>query len=143
MGRNGKAVACEQHQVLSSSHPMSRTASDNQEVGVLEKTAFEIMNVWSRACTEFRERERREIIETEPSPERLASHLKELKAMIKLTGSLLAQVSDPDFPARQFASEVRGRLLQLEHTWELLNDPMPAEEADGILARCFPDEPGT
>jgi hypothetical protein len=104
----------------------------------LAATADEILRLWSRACGQFLERERREILQTEPSPETLAGHLRELKTMIRLTASLLGQVSDPDFPARHFAAEVKGRLLQLEDSWELLNNPMTPRQADELLARCFP-----
>ncbi len=105
----------------------------------LAATADEILRLWSRACDQFLERQRREILQTEPSPETLAGHLRELKTMIRLTASLLGQVSDPDFPARHFGAEIKGRLLQLEDSWDLLNNPMTPRQADELLARCFPE----
>ena len=105
----------------------------------LAATADEILRLWSRACDQFLERQRREILQTEPSPETLAGHLRELKTMIRLTASLRGQVSDPDFPARHFAAEIKGRLLQLEDSWDLLNNPMTLRQADELLAHCFPE----
>jgi hypothetical protein len=104
-----------------------------------ETVAVEILRLWSRACGQFLERERREIIQSEPSPEKLAGHLRDLKAMIRLTASLLGQVSDPDFPVRHFAAEIKGRLLQLEDSWDLLNNPMTPRQAGELLAHCFPE----
>ena len=53
-----------------------------------------------------------------------------------------AQVNDPDFPAgRQLAPEVKGRLIQLQYSWEALDNPMSQEEADRLAAQYFPAEP--
>src|SRR5947208_6432596 len=57
--------------------------------------------------------------------------------------SFRAQVSDPDFPLRQFAPEVAGKLRQLEKSWEMIQNPMSETEAEAILRQAFPDEPGT
>ena len=64
-------------------------------------------------------------------------------ARLRLARSYYAQVSDPDFPLRQFATEVAGKLHQLEKSWEMIQDPMKDSEADAILQQAFPDEPGT
>lgn len=99
-----------------------------------------LLRTWIASCNEFRQRERREIIERVPSPERLAEHREELKWMIRGARALLNLASDPDFPATQFAGEISGKLLQLEDSWQSLNNPMTDAEADAILQRAFPDE---
>ena len=63
--------------------------------------------------------------------------------MIRAARSLLNLVGDPDFPARQLFSEISGKLLQLEDSWESLNNPMTEAEADAILQKAFPDETRT
>lgn len=60
--------------------------------------------------------------------------------MIRGARALLNLASDPDFPATQFAGEISGKLLQLEDSWQSLNNPMTDAEADAILQRAFPDE---
>lgn len=99
-----------------------------------------VLRAWVASCNEFRQRERREIIEQAPSPERLAEYREELKWMIRGARALLNLVSDPDFPARQFVAEISGKLLQLEDSWQSLNNPMTDAEADAILQKAFPDE---
>jgi len=69
--------------------------------------------------------------------------LNTLKLMLRLGRSFHAQVSDPDFPLRLFATEVAGKLHQLEKSWEMIQDPMKDSEADAILQQAFPDEPRT
>ena len=49
-------------------------------------------------------------------------------------------LSDPEF-LNSMAREVRGRLGQLENSWEMLNNPVSEAEADRVLAAVFPDEP--
>src|SRR6266516_3337290 len=78
-----------------------------------------------------------------PSPQRLAQYRDELKWMIRTARALLNLVSDPDFPARQLVSEISGKLLQLEDSWESLKNPMTDAEADAILQKAFPDETPT
>lgn len=99
-----------------------------------------LLRTWIGSCNEFRQRERREIIEQVPSPERLAEYREELKWLIRGARALLNLVGDPDFPARQFAPEISGKLLQLEDSWQSLNNPMTDAEADAILQKAFPDE---
>jgi len=98
--------------------------------------------VWMEACDGFRAWERQEILLSEPSAKTLAQYRDALKWMLRLTRLLDAQVNDPDFPpGRQFAREVKGRLIQLQYSWEALNNPMSPKEADRLVAQYFPDEP--
>ena len=99
-----------------------------------------LLRTWIASCNEFRQRERREIIERVPSPERLAEYREELKWMIRGARALLNLVSDPDFPATKLAGEISGKLLQLEDSWQSLNNSMTDGEADAILQRAFPGE---
>jgi len=95
------------------------------------------------ACDSFRAWERREISLSEPTEKTVAQYRKALKWMLRLTRLVDAQVNDPDFPAgRQFAPEVKGRLIQLQYSWDALDNPMGPEEADSLIAQYFPDEPG-
>jgi len=102
-----------------------------------------LVRTWIGSCNDFRKRERREIIEQVPSRQRLADYREELKWMIRAARALLNLVGDPDFPARQLAPEISGKLLQLEDSWESLNNPMTDAEADTILQKAFPDETPT
>jgi len=100
------------------------------------------LRAWMEACDGFRAWERREILLSEPSEKTLAQYRDALKWMLRLTRLLDVQVNDPDFPAgRQFAPEVKGRLIQLQYSWEALDNPMSPEEADRLTAQYFPDEP--
>lgn len=105
-----------------------------------QNITHEFLRVWVRACDAFLNWQRQEIIEKDPPPEKLAEHRDALKWMLRLTRILHTQVADPDFPARQFAPKLAGKLLQLEQSWELIQNPMPDAEADAILRTVFPDE---
>ena len=60
--------------------------------------------------------------------------------MMRGARALLNLVSDPDFQSRQFVAEISGKLLQLEDSWQSLNNPMTDAEADTLLRKAFPDE---
>ncbi len=99
------------------------------------------LRIWLDACQAFRAWERRHVELAEPDEKTLAQYRDALKWMLRLTRLLDTQVNDPDFPARhRLASEVRGRLIQLQYSWEELENPMSAAEANRLIARHFPDE---
>ena len=113
------------------------------ETCLTEKLLEVWVDVWVDAVNQFRQRERREIIEKEPSPETLAQYRAELKMMLRSTRMLLNLAEDPDYPARRFIPEISGQLQRLESSWERLNDPMTDAEADALLRQVFPNEPCT
>src|SRR6266487_5028579 len=83
-----------------------------------------LVQAWVSSCNDFLQWQRRELIEQKPSPEKLSEHRDTLKLMLRLGRSFHAQVSDPDFPLPQLASEVGGKLRQLEKSWEMIQNPM-------------------
>ena len=98
----------------------------------------ELLQAWVNSCNDFLQWQRRELIEQKPSPEKLSEHRNTLKLMLRLGRSFHAQVSDPDFPLRQFAPEVAGKLHQLEKSWEMIQNPMSDAEAEAVLHQAFP-----
>lgn len=100
-----------------------------------------LVQAWVNSCNDFLQWQHRELIEQKPSPEKLFEHRNTLKLMLRLGRSFHAQVSDPDFPLRQFAPEVAGKLRQLEKSWDMIQNPMKDAKADAILQQAFPNEP--
>ena len=99
------------------------------------------LKIWVNACDAFREWEREELIRREPSPQTLAKHKKLGSALIRTAYMLQAAMEEPDYPAREFLPEVRGKLMQLEDAREMIQDRMSHQEPDAILAKAFPDGP--
>ncbi|MCI0539418.1 MAG: hypothetical protein L0Z50_29770 [Verrucomicrobiales bacterium] len=120
--------------------PVTIPSNAPVETSASVTATVKLVRTWSTTCNEFRERERRDIIEQVPSPSRLAEYREELKWMMRGARALLNLVSDPDFPARQFVAEISGKLLQLEDSWQSLNNSMTDAEAEAILQKAFPDE---
>ena len=116
------------------------TVSSDAPPASATTATLKLVRTWIGTCNDFRERERREIIEQVASPKKLAEYREELKWMIRGAHALIGLVSDPDFPAREFVAEISGKLLQLEDSWRSLNNPMTDAEADAILQKAFPDE---
>ena len=110
-------------------------------VSVGAKLTQRLVQMFVDSCNEFLEWQYRELIESRPSPAKLSEHRDSLKAMLRLAHTIHGQVTDPDFPARQFIPEVTGKLRQLEESWEMIQNPMNDAEADAILQKAFPDEP--
>jgi hypothetical protein len=103
---------------------------------------FESMDRWVKVSGEFAEWQYREIVSGNPTAEQLAEHRDALKWMLRFTRWMQAQVKDPDFPLRQFANEVDGRLLQFEEVWKLIHEPtrMRDDEVDAAIHAAFSDE---
>ena len=108
-----------------------------------EGAGRDLVKYWLNRCDDFMDQQRKNVIERDPSPQALAEHVEALKFMIRVTLFLQALLADPDFPARQFAPQVAGKLLQLQESLKMLQDSMTDAEADAILQSAFPDGPGT
>jgi hypothetical protein len=111
---------------------------EGTEDTALQQFAQETVQQWSEVCQRFLDRQRREILEQVPSPEKLQEHRAALKWMLRFVRAVYLTACDPDYPDRRMADELHGRLLQLEHSWRLIHDPMPEAEADQLLMEVFP-----
>jgi len=96
---------------------------------------------WVEAVNDYLQRQYREIIQQEASPEKLWQYRSECKWLLRTALSLDSMVKDPEYPASHFGPEVAGKLLQLRESWQSLNNPVTGVEADAILGKVFPDEP--
>jgi hypothetical protein len=45
--------------------------------------------------------------------------------------------ADPEFPDKSLAEELEGRLLQLDSSWRMFYEAMPAQQAEKLLAEVF------
>jgi hypothetical protein len=112
--------------------------SDVTEDPSLQQLAEESIEQWSTACQRFLDRQRHEIFEVAPPAQKLKEHRAALKLMLRVGRALYLAASDPDSPDRRSARELHGRLLQLEHSWRMLQEPLPDAEADTLIKQVFP-----
>jgi len=98
------------------------------------------LNAVLKMCDDFLGQHRKQIIAAEPTPEQLADFRLAHKWMMRIVRTLHAQVSDPDFPDRQFVRILGGRLMQLEELWEACaeSSKMTEAEAEQVLRDAFP-----
>jgi hypothetical protein len=128
---------------------MNTTALDAGPVNELESSSVprwlinQMLDRWAEAVEQFRHWEDQEILRKEPSPQDLGRHRHEGAWIIRATRHLQDMAMDPDFPLRERAEEIAGRLAQLEATFMEIHDPMTDQQADEILRQAFPDAPGT
>ena len=99
------------------------------------------LRAWVEAVNDYLQRQYREIVQQDPSAEKRAQYKFECKWLLRSALKLESMVKDPEYPARHFAPEIAGKLLQLQESWESLNEPITDAEADAILQKVFPDEP--
>ncbi len=102
---------------------------------------LKLLDVWIGLCEDFRRRERREIIEQEPSEAKLAEFQQELRWLLRSASHLLGLATDPDYPAPHDAEEITWRVRQLEDSWRSLNNPMNEAQAQAHLKKHFADDP--
>ncbi len=93
---------------------------------------------WSHLCRRFLDATRKEILLGSPSAEKLRAHRAATKWLLRMARAIHMTAADPDFPDRRIADELEGRVIQLEHIWSQIHDPMPEAEADKLLKEVFP-----
>lgn len=95
--------------------------------------------IWSKICGEFMETHRAFLEADQPSEELIHAHRTALKWMLRMTRMIECTVADPDYPDKRISDEIRGRLLQLEYSWdETHGNTMTKAESEKLLAQVFP-----
>jgi hypothetical protein len=105
----------------------------------IDRLAGQAIQEWSASCQWFLDWQRSEIMHREPSLEKLERHRTVLKWLLRFAKAVYMTASDPDYPDKKAANELRGRLIQLEHSWRMVHEPMPAAEAEMFLREVFPE----
>src|SRR2546423_3265003 len=83
----------------------------------MQQAAWQQVNHWSEICQEFLDWQMRDILgRQQPSVEKLEQHRADLKWLLRFGRAIYLTVSDPDYPDKRISSELRGRLIQLEHS---------------------------
>ena len=120
---------------------MSTLALPKPGAGALgiERLALESVSQWSAYCQRFMDWQLTEILSGQPSPEDLQTHRAVLKWMLRFARAIYATAADPDYPSREIADELQGRIIQLEHSWRMIQEPMPDAQTDALLHEAFPE----
>jgi hypothetical protein len=104
----------------------------------IEHLTGDYVHQWSMLRGRFLAWERQQMLMAEPTANKREQHRQCLKWLLRLTRLLHSMAADPEFPDRSLADELEGRLLQLESSWRMFYEVMPAEQAEQQLAEVFP-----
>ena len=107
----------------------------------LEQLAREPVRQWSETCQRFLDQQRHEILEASATPEKLREHRVALRMMLSFAKALYLTAADPDYPDKCVADELQGRLLQLQHSWRMIHEPMSEAEGESMLREVFTSKP--
>ncbi|PWU18764.1 MAG: hypothetical protein C5B50_08175 [Verrucomicrobia bacterium] len=105
----------------------------------LQESAWEQVSRWSEICQRFLDWQQREILrQRKPAADKIEQHGTALKWLLRFGRAIYLTASDPDYPDKRIASELRGRLVQLEHSWRMVHEQVPEGEATQVLREVFP-----
>ena len=105
----------------------------------LQQSAREEVSRWSSICQRFLDWQKREILQLQqPSPQKVEQHRSSLKWLLRFGRAIYLTASDPDYPDKEVLSELRGRLIQLEHSWRMVHEQVQEAEAAQLLREVFP-----
>lgn len=71
--------------------------------------------------------------------ETIEQHRACLKWLLRFGRAIYLTAADPDYPDKRLSSELRGRLIQLEHSWRMVHERLPESEASQLLQEIFPE----
>ena len=117
---------------------VDRGATSVEEV--LPSFTKKYVEPWCALCTDFLRWERDHILGAEPSLKEREEHRQTLKWLLRLTRLIHSMAADPEFPDPSAVELLKVKLWQLDQSWKMIYEPMPAEQANRILAEVFPDE---
>jgi hypothetical protein len=106
----------------------------------LQEEAWEQVGRWSSVCQRFLDWQKQHILGSEQlSPDRIEQHRACLKWLLRFGRAIYLTASDPDYPDKRLNKELRGRIIQLEHSWRMMHDQLPDSEAEQLLQEVFPE----
>ena len=106
----------------------------------LQQEAREQVSRWSNVCQKFLDWQKQNFMGLEQPPaEKMDQHRAGLKWLLRFGRALYFTASDPDYPDKRLAGELRGRLIQLEHSWRMVHERLPDAEAAQLLRETFPE----
>src|SRR5437764_11656341 len=103
-----------------------------------EHPALEQIQRWCDGIEHFITWQARYVLHAKPSATIRQEHQESLKWLLRMTRLIYAVTSDPEFPDRKLRLQLESQMHQLETSWETVYNPMPAAEAEKILAEAFP-----
>src|SRR5260221_1018671 len=109
------------------------------ELGAFQRLAVGQVLQWCDVLDRFIQWQGQHLLRTEPSPKQQEDHRQGLKWLLRLTKLIHSVASDPEFPDKSLLAQLEAQMRQLEESWELFYNQMPAAEAEKILAEAFPN----
>ena len=106
----------------------------------LQEEARDQVRRWSSVCQKFLDWQKQNVLgPKQPAAEKIEQHRACLKWLLRFGRAIYFTASDPDYPDKRLASELRGRLTQLEHSWRMVHERLPDAEAAELLEKTFPE----
>jgi hypothetical protein len=116
------------------------TAQPEKSEFSMRQAARDQVQGWSDNCQKFLDWQRREILgPRQPPKEKIEQHRDDIKWLLRFGRAIYMTATDPDYPDKQISTELRGRLIQLEHSWRMVHEQMPEAEAEQLLREVFPE----
>jgi hypothetical protein len=126
---------------MASNEAVQAAAAGGLSVEAVHDFARQMVERWSEQCQRFLDNERRYILRQEPSAEERRGFEAATMLMLSLGRAIYMTVASPLYPDQRLANEVHGRLIQLEHSWQLAHNPMSDAEARHLMQEVFPGDP--
>lgn len=79
------------------------------------------------------------LIDVEPTPEKLAEHEQMVTRMIFFGQVFTLAVSHPDFPDAMLVRNIEATVWILREQYRMFHNPMSKDESDRILREAFPE----
>ena len=106
----------------------------------VQQAARDQVQQWSDNCQKLLDWQQREILGPgRASREKVEQHRDDLKCLLRFGRAIYLTATDPEYPDKEISSELRGRLIQLEHSWRMVHEQMPEAEAEQLLKEVFPE----
>jgi hypothetical protein len=117
---------------------ITATAAESFTDVLLEATRRNVENTLG-ACDSFRQWHRENFVLKQPTAEQVAEHATDLRILLLTLRWLEATLADPASPVRGLLPRVETMVKLLEDCWQYVHEPLPAGEAEKILADVFPE----
>lgn len=127
-------------QTLSFDAPNALPVHERLRLGVHDWLTSKVEEIIS-VCDLFLAGTHRELLCKEPSSDLLREHREASNLLLRMTRRVLEEVQSSPLGNGSLGRNLSSRIRVMEAHHDTLHNPMPAAEAEAMLAQAFPDAP--
>jgi hypothetical protein len=115
-------------------------SATTETFGAFQQFTQDQIELFSHGVDQFMKWERERIFKNDPTPQEKTQHKNVLRMFLMIFRAFRFSL-EPDSSDSGLREIVKHQCWRLEQSWKAIYEPMPGQEAQGVLNEAFPNDP--